>query len=98
MIMAVIVKMNREMMAYCGTYCEECKWKDKTNCKGCKANKGNMFWGECDKAVCCIEKKLEHCGECAQMPCSKLLELFNDPEHGDKGTRLTNLKNWNKIK
>lgn len=82
------------MMAYCGTYCEECEWKEQVNCKGCKANQGNLFWGECDKAKCCIEKHFEHCGKCAQMPCDKLAALFADSEHGDNGSRLMNLKNW----
>lgn len=50
--------------------------------------------GECDKAKCCIEKNFEHCGECGAMPCQKLRELFDDPEHGDMGARLCNLQNW----
>ena len=53
-----------------------------------------MFWGECDKAKCCLDKGLEHCGECADMPCRKLRDLFDDPEHGDHGVRLRNLNNW----
>ena len=40
------------------------------------------------------EKGLEHCGECPDMPCQKLRELFDDPEHGDSGARLRNLNNW----
>lgn len=36
-----------------------------------------MFYGECDKAVCCISKGYEHCGLCPDMPCKKLLDLFN---------------------
>lgn len=88
--------MDKEMIAYCGTYCGICEWKDKVNCKGCKANGGKMFWGECDKAKCCIEKGFEHCGECSDLPCQKIIALINDPEHGDNGTdvRLSNLRNW----
>ncbi len=86
--------MDKNMIAYCGAYCEVCEWKDKIGCKGCKASQGNMFWGECDKAKCCIAKELEHCGDCAKLPCQKLTDLFNDPEHGDGGARLRNLKNW----
>ena len=41
-----------------------------------------------------MEKGLNHCGECLNMPCQKLRELFDDPEHGDNGARLRNLKNW----
>lgn len=86
--------INKKMIAFCGTYCGVCEWKDIIGCKGCKSNEGIMFWGECDKAKCCIEKGLEHCGECLEMPCLKLRDLFDDPEHGDCGARLHNLKNW----
>lgn len=86
--------IDKNMIAFCGTYCGVCEWKDKIGCKGCKANKGIMFWGECDKAKCCMEKGHKHCGECLEMPCQKLRELFCDPEHGDRGARLHNLNNW----
>ena len=86
--------MDKRLIAYCGTYCGACEWKDKVGCNGCKASAGNMFWGECDKAKCCIGKKLEHCGECENMPCQMLQDLFNDAEHGDGGARLHNLRNW----
>lgn len=88
--------MDKNMIAYCGTYCEICEWKDKVNCKGCKANGGNMFWGECDKAKCCIKKGFEHCGECSKLPCKMICDLINDPVHGDNGEdiRLSNLRNW----
>lgn len=86
--------IDKKMIAFCGTYCGVCEWKDKIGCKGCKANRGIMFWGECDIAKCCIGKGLAHCGECPDMPCQKLRDLFDDPEHGDRGARLCNLKNW----
>lgn len=88
--------MDKSMIAYCGTYCEVCEWKDIVGCSGCKACASSMFWGECDKAKCCIGKGLEHCGQCDVMPCDKLLALFADPEHGDTGERLCNLQNWAK--
>ena len=87
--------MDRKMIAFCGSYCGICEWKAKIDCKGCRASEGNMFWGECDKAKCCIAKGFEHCGQCAEMPCDKLKDLFSDPEHGDGGARLRNLRNWN---
>ncbi len=88
--------MDKEMIAYCGAYCGDCEWRQKIGCKGCKANAGKMFWGECDKATCCISKGYSHCGECDELPCKTLTELFCDPEHGDNGERLENLKNWKK--
>ena len=87
--------MEKTMIAYCGSYCGACTWKDKVGCKeGCKACAGNVFWGECDKAKCCISRGFEHCGECPDLPCDKLKDLFGDPEHGDRGVRLRNLQNW----
>jgi len=87
-------EFDENMRAYCGAYCGTCEWREKTGCKGCKAQGGKMFWGECDKAVCCIGKGFEHCGSCPELPCRKLEELFSDPEHGDDGARLKNLEGW----
>ncbi len=84
--------MDKKMMAMCGQYCGECDWKDKVNCQGCQSSQGVMFWGECDKAKCCMEKGFEHCGFCPELPCQKMIDLFNDPEHGDSGARLRNLR------
>ncbi len=86
--------MDKNLMAFCGDYCGDCEWKEKVNCKGCKENCGDMFWGECQIAKCCKKNDFNHCGECLKMPCDKLNALFNDPEHGDNGKRLNNLKNW----
>lgn len=78
----------------CGAYCGTCEWKEKTNCPGCQLSQGKMFWGECQMASCAINKGFKHCGSCEELPCSKLQEAFNNPEHGDNGERLINLKNW----
>ena len=86
--------MDKEQIAMCGAYCGACDWKEKTNCPGCKANKGEMFWGRCAVATCCLEKELAHCGLCPELPCSTLQEFFDNPEHGDNGQRLANLKAW----
>lgn len=86
--------MEMEQRAMCGTDCTACKWKEQTGCPGCRQSKSKMFWGECDKAKCCLDKGLEHCGGCPELPCQKLLDLFADPEHGDSGVRLRNLKSW----
>ena len=90
----MLILLDKSMIAFCGTYCKVCEWKDKIGGNGCKANQGVLFWGECDKAKCCIEKGLNHCGECSNLPCQKLKDFFSDPEHGDSGIRLNNLINW----
>lgn len=86
--------MDKSMIAYCGSYCGTCAWKDKTGCRGYKANEGKMLWGECDIAKCCIGKGYTHCGECPFLTCERLQVAFDDPKHGDHGTRLRNLLNW----
>jgi hypothetical protein len=86
--------MEKELMGMCGTYCAECEWKEPTNCPGCQKSQSQMFWGQCGVAKCAIEKKHHHCGHCSALPCQPLQEAFDNPEHGDNGERLTNLKSW----
>jgi len=64
------------------------------NCKGCKTHASEVFWGKCSIAACAIGKNLNHCGECSELPCEKLVAAFNSPDHGDNGERLTNLQKW----
>jgi hypothetical protein len=86
--------MDKNQIAMCGAYCGACEWKPKTNCPGCLAAKGKMFWGECTVAKCAIEKGITHCGLCSDLVCDTLQGFFDHPEHGDRGERLANLKAW----
>ncbi len=86
--------MDKEQIGMCGAYCGACDWKEETNCPGCQSCKGEMFWGECAVAKCCLEKDITHCGLCSELPCSVLQEFFDHPEHGDNGERLANLNGW----
>jgi hypothetical protein len=53
-----------------------------------------MFWGTCEVARCSIERGFVHCGMCPEVPCATLQGAFDNPEHGDNGERLENLKAW----
>ena len=86
--------MDMQLVGMCGAYCSTCEWKTKTNCPGCLAAKGKMFWGICDVAKCTIEKGFQHCGFCPDVPCATLQQYFDNPDHGDNGERLDNLKEW----
>jgi hypothetical protein len=86
--------MDKNMIGMCGAYCGACEWKPKVNCPGCKVAKGKMFWGECQIAACSLSKGLAHCGLCPDLPCAPLQAAFDNPEHGDSGERLKNLKAW----
>lgn len=81
-----------EQMAYCGLDCEACGYREKTNCPGCRTAAGKMFWGECDLAMCCIDKAIEHCGRCDDFPCPQLQAYSYASEHGDNGRRIENLR------
>jgi hypothetical protein len=35
--------IDKNMIAFCGTYCGVCEWKDKIGCKGCKPIKELCF-------------------------------------------------------
>jgi len=85
---------DQRMIGIGGAYCGSCRWCAKTGCKGCQAAKGAMFWGVCAVAKCALTKGLEHCGLCAELPCAKLRQCFDHPEHGDRGERLANLQSW----
>ena len=86
--------MNRDYIGRCGAYCGACEWREGTSCPGCQLCMGEMFWGQCSVAKCSIEKGIEHCGFCPELPCQILQAAFDDPEHGDHGERLANLQAW----
>ena len=86
--------MDEALMAMCGAYCGSCEWKEKTGCLGCLGAGGKMFWGVCDVAKCAISRGLQHCGLCPEVPCATIQRFFDDPEHGDNGERLANLRAW----
>jgi hypothetical protein len=88
--------MDKNLVGRCGTYCGVCDWKEKTNCPGCQRCNGKPFWGNCSVAECSIDKNYNHCGECSNLPCDKLVGAYNSKDHGDNGERLINLKNWTK--
>ncbi|MBN2584899.1 MAG: DUF3795 domain-containing protein [Planctomycetes bacterium] len=86
--------MDKQQIGMCGAYCGSCSWKAKTGCAGCQACAGDVFWGQCAVAKCCLAKGITHCGPCEELPCRLLQGFFDHPEHGDHGERLANLKAW----
>ncbi len=86
--------MDIHLIGMCGAYCGACEWREQTGCLGCLAAQGEMFWGTCTVARCVIDKGIQHCGLCADVPCATLQSFFDDPEHGDNGERLCNLRAW----
>ena len=82
-----------DQLAYCGLDCGNCEWRERKSCPGCQAAAGEMFWGQCALATCCIGKGLAHCGRCDEFPCEQLKAFsFSESENGDNGQRIENLK------
>lgn len=73
----------------CGIDCDACGFAAEQGCKGCQAEQGQVFWGECELYQCNAEKQQEHCGKCAQFPCAKLQEWAS----GENPERIDNLRN-----
>lgn len=91
--------MDMQLIGMCGAYCGVCEWREQTGCPGCLAAQSQMFWGTCAVAKCAGDKVacakgLPHCGLCPDVPCATLQSFFDDPEHGDNGERLHNLRAW----
>lgn len=66
-----------KIISCCGVVCSECQYYS-TDCKGCPAIKGQVFWLEytnekiCAIYDCCLNtKKLAHCGKCKELPCDR---------------------------
>ena len=83
--------MNTEpqLAAVCGDFCGTCEFLGES-CAGCLAQKGRVFWGACERYLCCVqEKRLEHCGCCDEFPC----HWFDwNPEKLDETTFAANRK------
>jgi hypothetical protein len=72
------------MLSICGLECDKCR-AFNTVCKGCQPENGKPFWTKdegkrfCEMFSCCVyKKKLNHCGECAEVPC-RYFRQFKDP-------------------
>lgn len=79
----------------CGIICSECSFREPYHCPGC-VNTEKVFHGDCAVKICCESKKLEHCGNCENMPCETLKQYSFDKEHGDNGKRIEQCKIWAK--
>lgn len=79
------------MLSPCGVDCGICSEFQKS-CAGCREIGGEVFWAEfMGKKVCPMydcpvnEKKLNHCGECENLPCQHFYDCkdpsITDEEH-----------------
>ena len=86
-------KAEEEVMV-CGIICRECTYY-RADCEGCRAVKGAPFWvafvgvDRCPIYECCVvEKKLDHCGQCDDLPCERFTR-FRDPSVSEENAART---------
>ena len=81
-----------KIIGCCGVVCSDCPYYS-ADCKGCPTIKGQAFWLEytrekiCGIYDCCVNgKKLEHCGKCEKLPCSRFnaSDPTKTPEENEK--------------
>ena len=80
----------------CGIVCDpqKCKEAFGIDCTGCP-NITKPPWGDsCPVKDCCEGCGHDHCGQCADFPCSLIIEYAYDKEHGDGGKRIENCCIW----
>ena len=63
--------MDEKLIGRCGFYCGACSTYIAENCGGCDSEHKA---GDCFSRDCVIGKGLRFCGECANFPCSDIIE------------------------
>lgn len=70
-----VIQTNTELVARCGLYCGACKSFLAGKCKGCREN-SKATW--CKVRVCCGEKQINSCAECAEFADPMACKKFNN--------------------
>jgi hypothetical protein len=84
---------EKKSAAPCGNCCGSCEFFGE-KCSGCCKASGQPFWANqlpidiCPIYSCCTyKKKLEHCGECDELPCEIFLK-FRDPSLSEEDAEI----------
>jgi hypothetical protein len=63
----------------------EAVMKKNPLCKGCWASTNDCFFKhDCGLRICCVEKQINHCGECSDFPCEHYKEFADGHEFHQK--------------
>ena len=65
-------------------------------CTGCWKMKDDCYWSGCNNCrfrVCCVEKKIDHCGECGDFPCDHYKNWASNETYKKAMERLLSLVN-----
>lgn len=83
------------LVSVCGLVCNKCEFFNNL-CSGCYHVAGKTFWAEeatpekiCPLYNCAVlNKKLNNCGECRELPCNKFIQL-KDPNITEEEHQLS---------
>lgn len=66
---------DKNLVAFCGLYCGECKAYKKGRCPGCQKNE-KATW--CGIRKCCLENKRRSCADCQEFNNASDCKKFNN--------------------
>jgi len=66
---------DKNLIAYCGLYCGQCKKYLNKKCSGCRAN-AKLTW--CKIRACCQENKYFSCVDCTSFKVANECKKFNN--------------------
>jgi hypothetical protein len=66
---------QKEIIAFCGLFCNNCKSFKNSKCPGCSKNE-KATW--CATRKCCIENKFSNCSECNKFDNVKDCKKMNN--------------------
>ena len=89
-------RLTNVVDSYCGLHCSMCVHNTEKECSGCIESGGGLSEREqCPIAACCIEKGLEHCGQCDAVPCAMLAQLASSDV--PQNARVEQCKRWSRV-
>ncbi|MDR0974142.1 MAG: DUF3795 domain-containing protein [Ruminococcus sp.] len=83
---------ENDKISFCGMDCGACAIRESVNCEGCKAMDTPYWDGICEIKNCAAVMGVSDCSYCKKSPCEIILDISLDPETGDDGERLENLR------
>jgi hypothetical protein len=77
----------------CGVRCSVCERREKGICPGCLIMEKPFWGGTCKVRTCCMQKNIDHCGQCQSFPCTILSEMGKDAGF-DPAVKIAQCRAW----
>jgi len=84
------------LAAPCGLYCGACGEYVNGKCHGCPCPCGQCagakYAAGCEVVKCVRGRKIESCADCPELPCTRIIQMANDPVWGTGSLNVENLR------